>query len=75
MVVPQKSDPKWGTFLNGLGSLQPEYLATKMLMNRLKLKMAMNPGEATRKEAIDAAYDFFIKNQSTVADDIQRIFA
>ena len=44
------------------------------MMSRLKLLTTFENSEATKQEAIKLAYDFFVKNELTVKDDIKVIF-
>lgn len=73
-MVPPKTSWKWQRFLDYMGTMEVSNLPTRMLVNRLKLKMAFEPGPAARVAALDVAYDFFCKNEAAVADDIKRIF-
>ena len=74
MQVPPKNDPRWRRFLNTLNDVRAANLATKMLISRLKVKIAFDPSQAAKDQAIEAAYDFFSRNESAVADDIGQIF-
>jgi len=73
-MVPAKSDPKWAKFLGSLGKTQVTDLSTRMMMNRLKMKISFDGSEATKAKAIAEAYDFFSKNQANLKDDIKLIF-
>jgi hypothetical protein len=73
-MLPAKTDPKWTKFVTNLPTLQVTNLPARMLVNRLKLKLGMGSTDAIRKEIIDAAYEFFSKNETAVADDIKKIF-
>jgi hypothetical protein len=74
-MIPAKNDPKWIKFTRGLSTIQAANLPTRMMLSRLKLKLGNNPTDALRQEVIASAWDFFTKNQASVADDIQKIFA
>jgi hypothetical protein len=73
-MVPPKSDRKWQRFLDHISTVEVSNLSTRMLVNRLKLKIAFEPTAAVKAAALDMAHDFFCKNESAVADDIKRIF-
>jgi len=74
-MVPEKSDPKWTTFLRNMESKEVAGLATKMLMARIKL-MNWEQSESMKQKAIVAAHDFFSKNEGVEAirNDIKVIF-
>lgn len=73
-MLPPKTDWKWQRFLDRIGTVEVSNLSTRMLVNRLKLKIAFDPTPAVKAAALDAAYEFFRKNEAAVAHDIQRIF-
>jgi hypothetical protein len=73
-MVPTKSDPKWGKFIGNLATIQVSDLSTRMMMNRLKMRVSFDQSEAARQKAIGEAYDFFLKNQANLKDDIKQIF-
>ena len=72
-MVPPKTDPGWNRFLNNLENYAPKSLPTKILMTRLKLISKQGSAEA-KKAMVDAAFDFFTKNEVSVKDDIKLIF-
>lgn len=73
-MVPPKTDWKWQRFLDRIDTVEVSNLPTRMLVNRLKLKIGFDPAPAARQAALDSAYEFFCKNEAAVADDIKRIF-
>jgi hypothetical protein len=72
-MLPPKTDPKWDKLITNSASFPVTGLVTKMLMTRLML-MDCKKNVARKTEAIDAAYDFFVKNETAVKDDIKLIF-
>lgn len=74
-MVPPKSDEKWKHFVTNIGSLEVTNLPTRMLLNRLKLKVGSDSPDEVRWEAIDSAWKFFSKNLAMVADDIEKLFS
>jgi hypothetical protein len=73
-MVPPKSDPKWVKFIGNIGSLKVNDLSTRMMINRLKMRVAFDTSEAVRKQSISDAYDFFAKNEASLKEDIKQIF-
>lgn len=73
-MIPNVSDPKWSSFLQDIGKKQVHDLSAKMLLNRIKLRIAFDPSDAARKLAIGEIHAFFTKNQANLMDDIQAIF-
>ncbi|MGA3087584.1 MAG: hypothetical protein ABSD75_03165 [Terriglobales bacterium] len=72
-MVPPKTDPKWEKLVTNPASVPVTGLVTKMLMTRLKLMDCKN-NVARKQEGITTAYDFFLKNETAVKDDIKLIF-
>ncbi len=73
-MIPPKTDPRWAKLINNLGSVDVTNLVTKMLMTQLKFFMSWEQSEAKKQEAINIAYDFFVKNETIVKDDVKVIF-
>jgi len=73
-MVPAKSDPKWARFASNFTAIKVNDLATKMFLNRLKVKATFDQSEAAKRGLIDEAYEFFTKNQENLKGDIQTIF-
>ena len=73
-MLPGPNDPKWNKFLDNLGKVPVNDLAAKMLLSRLKLKLSFDNSDATRKQAIQDAHAFFVKNAATLQNDIRAIF-
>jgi hypothetical protein len=73
-MIPPITDPKWQTLISNVGSIPVTNLATKFLISRLKLLTTFEKSEETKQEGIKLAYDFFVKNESIVKDDIKLIF-
>jgi hypothetical protein len=73
-MVPPKSDPKWTKFISSLGSVKVNDLSARMLISRLKMKTAFDSSETCKQQAISDAYDFFMKNQVPLKEDINLIF-
>jgi hypothetical protein len=71
---PNEIRSEWTKFLANLGKFPVSDLSVKMMMNRIKMKILFDPSEASKQQAIGDAYDFFIKNQATVKEDIKLIF-
>lgn len=72
-MVPPKTDPRWEKLICNVNEIPVTSLATKMLMTRLML-MNCTGDAARRKEAIESAYEFFVKNEAAMKDDIKLIF-
>jgi hypothetical protein len=72
-MLPPKTDPKWQRLTTNTSSIPVTNLVTQMLLTRLRI-MNFEKSEARKQEVIDAAYDFFVKNESMVKSDIKLIF-
>ena len=72
-MLPPKTDPRWAKLVMDPKGVPVTSMVTKMLMTRLAL-MNCKTQVSRRDEAIDAAYDFFVKNETAVRDDLKLIF-
>lgn len=72
-TIPEKSDPIWSEIVEHPEKFQLSSLPARMLFMRLKLIMKNGTLEG-RSSAVDTAYDFFIKNQDALREDIALIF-
>lgn len=72
MAVPPRHDVRWRLALRGNEVVVFNALPTKLLFIRLRL-VATN--EARLPEAIDQAYEYFVKNEKSAAADLAQIIA
>lgn len=74
-MVPPKQDPKWTKLINNLESVQSYSLSTRLMLSKLKLTMTREKSsDASKKQSIAEAYDYFTKNEANLKDDIKLIF-
>lgn len=72
MTIPPKSDSRWKKLVTDTSELNLTGLATKMMVNRVRMIAKLNPQRLD--EAVDSAHDFFVKNEQMIQDDIKVIF-
>ena len=72
-MVPPVSDPRWTQYLDNLNRVLLKNLVTKLLSTRLRM-MNWQQSEEKKQAAIAVAYEFFVKNEAGIADDMQLIF-
>jgi hypothetical protein len=72
-MLPSKFDPRWAKIANNPDAYKDKVssLPTRLMLGALKIKVQREP-LASR---IDHAYDFFVKNQQMVANDIKALFS
>jgi hypothetical protein len=73
-MIPAQSDPRWGHFLNNIGNLKVTELATRMVLNRIKLKLSFDNSDSVRKQSIVEVHAFLTKNENVLQNDIKAIF-
>lgn len=73
MIIPPKTNSYWKTLILGEDIPQLHALPTKLLLMRVRL-LARDKTPQKIEEAIEIAYDFFLKNQSIVQEDIKILF-
>lgn len=71
-MIPQKSSPVWNELVSSAKDYQLSGLATKIML--MRVRQIVKNDSSKIQEAIDAAYDFFVKNNEVVSDDIKKIF-
>ncbi len=72
IMVPDKKNSVWKKFITSGKEYGFTSLATKMMYSRVKLLIKMK-GESAHDEAIDIAYNFFVKNSKLVEEDLNLI--
>jgi hypothetical protein len=72
MTIPAKSDPRWAKIASAPESFAVTGFATRMLFSRLKILKTMAKGSSS--DAVDVAYDFFVKNEKIVGADLRLLF-
>jgi hypothetical protein len=73
-MLPEKNDPRWEKIITSDRDVALNNLATKMLLTRVRMLVKQDSSDAKIKEAINIAYDFFLKNESIVKADIEILF-
>jgi hypothetical protein len=73
MQLPDKADPRWRDFVTGPRKYPLESLAARMLVTRLRLR-TMRGDESVVRASIDAAWEFFERNEATTQADVAAIF-
>lgn len=69
-MVPGKTDPLWAKFVTEEKEYTFSSLATKLMYSRIKQHIR---GGGSKEEAIDIAYDFFVKNEKITSADLAMI--
>ncbi|MFZ5440633.1 MAG: hypothetical protein ACOZQL_11540 [Myxococcota bacterium] len=72
-MVPDKMDPRWRDLVSGKKAVQFSGLATRILFTRVRL-LGSKPDEASVRQAIALAHDYFEKNEKAAADDLRLAF-
>lgn len=73
-MLPHKTDPRWEKIVTSDRDVTLNNLATKMLLTRVRMLVKQDRSANKIKEAINIAYDFFLKNESIVKADIEILF-
>jgi hypothetical protein len=73
MNLPPRSDPRWRALVQDKQVFTLKGLATRMVLTRVRV-IGSRKDEASVKEAMNVAYDYFAKNLEAARDDIVTIF-
>ncbi|MDC7125408.1 MAG: hypothetical protein PQJ46_07565 [Spirochaetales bacterium] len=75
MRVPDKTDKKWENAISDKSDYQLKFLATKILLGRLRLTYQNEENSESLKKNACELHDFFEKNQHVPAamEDLQQI--
>lgn len=71
-MLPNRQDPRWGTLVDNPGKFAYNFLALRILMQRVA--RAQGASGADRNSLIDEVYACFTKNERLMADDIATVF-
>lgn len=73
-MLPNKTDPRWRRLV--VGEMRPTVsaLATKFMLSRVNQAASRDASPSNLSKLVDEAYEFFIKNERVVANDIRAIF-
>lgn len=77
-MVPQRTDPRWAKLVDSPSSYTYQFLALRILMQRISLsalraKVGM-ASAADRNAVIDEVYAFFVKNERLLDVELKSIF-
>lgn len=72
-MIPDRTDPRWREFVTGKRKYELQNLAARMLLTRLRLR-TMHGDAASLEEAVNAACDYFERNEATTSADVIAIF-
>jgi hypothetical protein len=77
-MVPNRTDPRWATLVDSPSSFTYQFLALRILMQRVSL-IALRAkvgiaSAADRNSVIDEVHAFFVKNERLLAVDLKSIF-
>lgn len=77
-MIPQRMDPRWGKLVDSPSSYTFQFLALRILMQRISLTALKakigKAAAADRNAVIDEVYAFFVKNERLLDVDIKSIF-
>ena len=73
-MVPNRTDARWDKLVDSPESGTYQFLALRILMQRVTLKHKFGMSPAERGELLDEIHAFFVKNERLVGPDLQSIF-
>jgi hypothetical protein len=73
-MLPPRTDPRWNALVERPDANTYEFLALKILMQRVALKGRSGLAATDRDAVVDEVYGFFQKNQSLMSKDIATLF-
>jgi hypothetical protein len=74
-MLPPRTDPRWIALIERPDVHSYEFLALKILMQRVALKGRSGLAPADRDAVVDEVYGFFQKNQGLMSNDIAALFS
>lgn len=72
-MIPPKNDPKWQEIVKHRCREKFFSLPTQMLMMRVYL-LTLDGTAQKIQEAVDVVYEFFVKNEDMVKEDLMQLF-
>lgn len=75
-MLPEVRDPRWKDIVTGEKKIEPEFVATKILLMRLVLEVKKNPVPAVIAKSSQELHDLLKANLQVpkVQNDIKKIF-
>jgi hypothetical protein len=73
-MLPPRTDPRWIALVERPDAHNYDFLALKILMQRVALKGRGGMAPSARDAVIDEVYGFFQKNQGLMSKDISALF-
>lgn len=74
VMIPPKSNLIWQDMVLGRRQYELKSLAAKILLNRILLSTKLDNSPQNVAKCVDEVYNFFVKNERVVQDDIKQIF-
>ena len=72
-MTPDAKDPRWRAVVQGAARFELRDLGARLLVARLRME-TLNAPEPVVRAAIDAAHDFFQRNEVRLAHDLTALF-
>jgi len=73
-MVPSRTDARWDKLVDSPENGTYQFLALRILMQRVTLKHKFGMSDAERAQLLDEVHAFFVKNERLVGPDLQSIF-
>jgi hypothetical protein len=76
MEIPASTHPAWKDVLTGKRHCQVEFLGLQLIINRLRLKISLNPSPEILNLCVNEFREMFVKNANVpkVQRDLEKIF-
>ena len=72
-VLPGPTDPRWAALVTGRRRIQPQFLALRLLMQRIAMKTRRDQSPTTVGQLSREFYDFCVKYEGLLGADIHQI--
>lgn len=72
-MIPGPADPRWAALVTGRRQLQPQFLALRLLMQRIAMKTRRDKSPATVSQLTRELYEFCVKYENLLGPDLRQI--
>lgn len=73
-MIPPKTRPEWRELLTGNEQHSLKFLALKLVMTRLRLRISADASPASVESCIDELHYFAVENEKFVWPDLKEVF-
>ena len=72
-MLPGPTDPRWAALVTGRRKIEPQFLALRLLMQRIAMKTRRDQSPTTVGQLSRELYEFCVKYENLLGSDLRQI--